>query len=316
MQIYLPIAEISANIIYIIFVGIINGIISGLFGIGGSFVGIPLLVNQGIDSSAIIASYTHQMIANSFLSVAGDAKNKRINYKLVFLTFIGGFTGAVLGIFLFKKLTNNGQIDLIVSFLYIFVLGGIASFMFYESGGAILQKYFFKQAAVERNKLQIESINAVQKNFIWKAIEKLPYKVKVNEVQISVIMIIAFGFIAGTLVAIAGIASGLLMIPVMIYIYKMNIRDAMASSNLHGGMIVLLSSILQTVTLHSTDLIFSLILTIGSVIGVTIARKFASKIPPEELRISLAFIMIIVIFKIVLNIVLEPKDIFTISILH
>ena len=56
MEIYLPIAEISVNVFYLIFVGIVAGIVGGFFGVGGSFLGIPILTSYGVDSAVLIAS--------------------------------------------------------------------------------------------------------------------------------------------------------------------------------------------------------------------------------------------------------------------
>ena len=129
-------------------------------------------------------------------------------------------------------------------------------------------------------------------------------------------MIIFFGLIAGTLVAVAGIANGLLMVPVMLYVYKMQIRNAMATSNLHGGILVLVSVMMQSLTFKSTDLVLSMLLLVGATTGMLITRTFAHKIPAEELRLLFALIMLVVIIKIVFNIALEPKNIYNISIMH
>lgn len=119
MDIYLPIAEVSANIFFLISIGIITGLIGGLFGVGGSFLGIPILSSYGIESSVAIASYTHQMITISFMSIPEDTAQKKIDIKLAFITFIGGSVGSISGSFLFKYLTFNGQIEFVIAFIYI-----------------------------------------------------------------------------------------------------------------------------------------------------------------------------------------------------
>ena len=48
MSIYLPIAEININIFLIIFIGMLVGALSGLFGVGGGFLMTPLLIFLGI----------------------------------------------------------------------------------------------------------------------------------------------------------------------------------------------------------------------------------------------------------------------------
>ena len=314
MQIYLPIAEISVNLISIIFIGMIAGLCGSLFGVGGSFIGIPLLISYGIDSSVIIASYTHQMIAVSFVGVIGDAQEERINFKVVYLTFLGGITGSITGSILFKILTRTGQIDLLISFIYVFVLGGISFFMVFESSANLIIQYFPKTKISEK----LTIINTNNKQSIFKTLSySLPKKIQINDNEhVSVYMIIFFGLSAGLLVTLAGISSGFIMIPAMIYIYKLHIRDAIATSNMHGGLLVIISCILQTINSHTTDIVLSLILTIGTVLGIKIGRKFNHKISPEWLRASMGIIMIGLIAKIILNIIFEPNNIFVVSVLH
>jgi uncharacterized membrane protein YfcA len=314
MQIYLPIAEISVNLISIICIGIIAGLCGNLFGVGGSFIGIPLLISYGIDSSVIIASYTHQMIAVSFFGVIDDAKSNRINFKIVFLTFIGGITGSIIGSILFKILTRTGQIDLLISFIYVFVLGGISFFMVFESTANLILQYFPNTKI--SNKLSL--MNSDKRESIFKILShSMPKKIQVSEKEfISIYMIIFFGLSAGLLVSLAGISSGFIMIPVMIYIYKLHIRDAIATSNMHGGFLVIISCILQTINSHTTDVVLSVILTFGTIIGIKIGRKFNHKISPEWLRASMGIIMIGLISKIIINIIFEPSNIFIVSVLH
>ena len=44
MQIYLPIADLPVNIFVILAIGLAVGFISGMFGIGGGFLLVPMLI--------------------------------------------------------------------------------------------------------------------------------------------------------------------------------------------------------------------------------------------------------------------------------
>jgi hypothetical protein len=48
MQIYLPIAELSINVLVILGMGGAVGFLSGMFGVGGGFLMTPLLIFAGI----------------------------------------------------------------------------------------------------------------------------------------------------------------------------------------------------------------------------------------------------------------------------
>jgi uncharacterized membrane protein YfcA len=198
--------------------------------------------------------------------------------------------------------------------VYVFVLGGISFFMMRESFVSILKKYLPNSPFT----IRIASAPKEKKeNFILKAMERLPKHVVVSESKsVSIYVIFFFGLCAGLLVAVAGISSGFIMIPIMIYIYKMHTRMAIATSNVHGGFLVVLSSILQVVYSHTVDLVLSIFLAFSTAIGTKIARKFAHKIPGEELRISMAIIMLILITRIILNIIFEPSTLVSVSVVH
>lgn len=51
MDVYLPIANLSVNGLYIVLLGGLTGVLSGLFGVGGGFLTTPLLIFYDIGCS-------------------------------------------------------------------------------------------------------------------------------------------------------------------------------------------------------------------------------------------------------------------------
>jgi uncharacterized membrane protein YfcA len=93
----------------------------------------------------------------------------------------------------------------------------------------------------------------------------------------------------------------------------MQIRNAMATSNLNGGLIVIFSNILQILTIKKTDLILTTLLLIGAVIGIIFSKKFADRASPESLRLGLAVLMMFIVLRMIFGITLTPKDLFVIT---
>ena len=56
-QIYLPIAEISVNLLVMLGLGAAVGFLSGMFGVGGGFLLTPLLMFSGISAPIAVATY-------------------------------------------------------------------------------------------------------------------------------------------------------------------------------------------------------------------------------------------------------------------
>ncbi|MFM8680666.1 MAG: TSUP family transporter, partial [Alphaproteobacteria bacterium] len=61
MQIYLPVAELSANWLLLLGLGGGVGLLSGLFGVGGGFLMTPLLIFIGVPPAIAVGSEAAQI---------------------------------------------------------------------------------------------------------------------------------------------------------------------------------------------------------------------------------------------------------------
>src|SRR5438270_740889 len=69
MDIYLPIAGQSVNALFIIVLGFLVGVLSGMFGVGGGFLTTPLLIFYGIPPTVAVASSATQITGASVSGV-------------------------------------------------------------------------------------------------------------------------------------------------------------------------------------------------------------------------------------------------------
>jgi len=125
MDIYLPIAGLSVNAVFIVVLGFLVGLLSGMFGVGGGFLTTPLLIFYGIPPTVAVASATTQITGASVSGVAAHWKRGGVDLKMGGVMIAGGLVGSIVGAMLFRVLQNSGQIDLIIGFLYVLLLGSI-----------------------------------------------------------------------------------------------------------------------------------------------------------------------------------------------
>ncbi len=64
MHFYLPVAEMSANIVIFLAMGGAVGFLSGLFGVGGGFLMTPLLIFSGIPPAVAVGTESAQITAS------------------------------------------------------------------------------------------------------------------------------------------------------------------------------------------------------------------------------------------------------------
>ncbi|MGE3746538.1 MAG: TSUP family transporter, partial [Sphingomonadaceae bacterium] len=133
MNLYLPIAGMSVNILVIIGLGGLVGLLSGMFGVGGGFLTTPLLIFYGIPPSVAVASSAPQITGASVSGVFAHRLRGGVDMRMGWVLVAGGALGALIGGFLFRALQAVGQIDMVVGLLYVFMLGGVGVTMAYEA---------------------------------------------------------------------------------------------------------------------------------------------------------------------------------------
>ena len=285
MSFYLPIAEIQVNLLVILFFGFIVGFMSGLFGVGGGFLMTPLLIFMGIPPATAVGTESVQILGSSVSGAMAHGLKKNIDYEIGGFLLIGGVFGSTLGVILFNFFKESGNIDLIIKFLYILFLATIGGLMLIESTISLVAEK--KTGTVVRKK---------ERNFL----DLLPMKLKFRQsrIYISILLPISVGIFVGFLSAFMGVGGGFVMVPAMIYIFRMGTVLAIGTSLFQIVFVTLNVSILHATFNFSVDLILAIFLLIGGVIGAQYGSKFTSRFKGEQIRVLLAIIVLGVCTKI------------------
>ena len=293
MSFYLPIAEIQINILVILFFGFLVGFMSGLFGVGGGFLMTPLLIFMGIPPSTAVGTEAVQILGSSVSGAIAHGRKKNIDYEIGIFLLIGGIFGSTVGVIIFNFLKESGNIDLIINILYVIFLATIGILMLIESTLSILRK---DEVQVRKKK---------RRTFL----DYMPMKLrfKRSKIYISIFLPITIGIIVGLLSALMGVGGGFIMVPAMIYLFRMNTISAIGTSLFQIVFITLNVSILQATYNQSVDLILAIFLLIGGVIGAQLGSKLTSRFRGEQIRVLLAIIVMIVCFCMGLELISEPS---------
>ena len=302
MSIYLPIAEMNINIFLIVFIGMIVGALSGLFGVGGGFLMTPLLIFLGIPPVVAVGSEAPHVLASSVSGVIAHWRKKNVDFKMGFFLLFGGIIGSTLGVNLFKILKTYGQIDIVIQFLFLIFLGFIGISMAFESAKTTIKNY--QTTSAIRTKLHQHS---------W--IHGLPFKLRFHrsKLYISAIPPILIGFFVGVLSAMMGVGGGFIMIPAMVYILGMSTNVVVGTSLFQIIFVTANSTFFQSYLNQTVDIVLSALMILGGVIGAQIGVRIGSKLKAEYLRGILAILVLLVCAKILTDLILMPSDLFTTS---
>ncbi len=304
MSIYLPIAEININIFLIVFIGMLVGALSGLFGVGGGFLMTPLLIFLGIPPVVAVGSEAPHVLASSVSGVIAHWRKKNVDFKMGFFLLSGGIVGSTLGVNLFKLLKTYGQIDIVIQFLFLIFLGFIGVSMAFESAKTTIKNY--RTTSAIRTKLHQHS---------W--IHGLPFKLRFHrsKLYISAIPPILIGFFVGVLSAMMGVGGGFIMIPAMVYILGMSTNVVVGTSLFQIIFVTANSTFFQSYLNQTVDIVLSALMILGGVIGAQIGVRIGTKLKAEYLRGILAILVLLVCAKILTDLILTPSDLFSTSLI-
>ena len=79
IDIFLPIAGVEINVIFLLFSGLLVGFMSGLFGVGGGFLMTPILIFMGIPPATAVGTEANHILGSS---VSGAIAHGRKKYRL------------------------------------------------------------------------------------------------------------------------------------------------------------------------------------------------------------------------------------------
>jgi len=301
VTIYLPIAELSVNIFVILGMGAAVGFLSGMFGVGGGFLITPLLIFYNIPPVVAVATGANQVVASSVSGAITHFRRGTLDLKLGTILLIGGLAGATVGIWIFSLLRRLGQLDLIISLMYVVFLGTVGGLMLMESVNAMRR--------ARRN----EPVT-LRKPGQHSWVHRLPLKMrfKKSTIYISVIPVVALGFGIGILTSIMGVGGGFIMVPAMIYLLRVPTNVVVGTSLFQIIFVTAYTTVVQATTNYSVDIVLAFILMVAGVIGAQYGVRVGQKLRGEQLRALLGLLVLAVGLRLAIALVVTPADVYSV----
>lgn len=303
MQLYLPIAELTVNMLLFLGMGGAVGFLSGMFGVGGGFLLTPLLIFSGIPPAVAVASVTPQIVASSTSAALSYWRRRLIDEKMTALLGGGGIIGSALGVYAFRALRSVGQLDLIIGLAYVTFLGVIGTIMLRESVRALWRARSGRSATLRR---------PGQHNWI----HGLPFKSRFrrSKLYVSILPIIALGSGIGFLGTVLGMGGGFIMVPALIYLLRVPTNVVIGTSLAYTLITMAVATVLHATANRTVDILLALVLMIGGVIGAQFGVQVGQALRGEQLRALLALLVLAVAVRVLLGLFLRPEDIYSLSV--
>ena len=302
MDVYLPIANLSVDGLFIVFLGALTGVLSGLFGVGGGFLTTPLLIFYGVPPTVAAASAATQVTGASVSGVLAHSKRKGVDYRMGGVMVAGGAIGALMGAGLFSLLQSIGQIDGVINVLYVLLLGSIGSLMLKEAAAA------FRPGMAGLS-------SQPRKRRHHPLIAGLPYRWRFyrSGLYISPIAPLVLGVIVGVLTMLMGVGGGFILVPAMLYLLGMSGNVVVGTSLFQILFVTMVTTMTHALTTKAVDIVLAGLLLLGSVMGAQFGTQIAMKARPEVLRLVLAAIVLAVALRMLYGLWVQPDEIYTVA---
>ena len=301
MQVYLPIAEMSVDGLLLLGIGFGVGWLSGLFGVGGGFLLTPILILIGIPSPVAVASGANQTIGASVSGLMAQWRRGNVDARMGTVLLAGGLIGSGLGVQLFALLRRAGQVDLAVAVFYVVILGTVGALMVRESVRAILR----------RRRTGVATAKAHEHTWL----HGLPFKIRFRKsrLYISIVPPLLVGFAIGILSAVMGVGGGFMLVPAMIYLLGMPTSVVIGTSLFQVVFVSANVTLLQAVQVGSVDIVLTLLLLAGGVVGAQFGAQMGTKLRGEETRALLGMLVLSVALGLLYDLVRTPENLFAIG---
>ncbi len=293
------------NYISFIGIGFIIGILSGLFGVGGGFLLVPLLnAVFNILYNIAIGSSLCQMVGTSSAASLKHKDYGNIDYKLAGFILMGSMIGVESGARVLMRLKSAGTImirgstvskmDLWINIIYIVLLSLVGISMFLESKKA-------KKRAPRGGVVDTIFSQKIQ-NITIPPLTFLPIsKVK----SISIWNLICLGFGVGMLSGLLGIGGAFIMNPALIYLIGVPTSVAIGTS-LFQTIFISGYGALTHFFKGNVDFTLVVYILLGSLIGSQVGVKIHNELRGADIRYYFSLVIFIatgiVLFKFLFTI--------------
>jgi hypothetical protein len=216
---------------------------------------------------------------------------------------IGGLVGTALGVLFFNSVQRAGQLETVISLSYMTLFLIIGGLMLSESLKALLRARVGKPVPLLR----------AGRHPPWL---KWPLRMRFyrSRLYASVLPLSGFAAFIGFIGAVLGIGGGFLMVPALIYLFRVPTTVAVGTSLMQILVTMAASTVLHAVSNQSVDLVLAILLILGGVVGAQFGTRAARNVRGESFRLLLALLLITVGARFASEIVLPPQERFSITI--
>ena len=271
----------ALTIIISIICGFGVGILSGLLGVGGGMIVIPLLrLGFGVEGLVAAGTSLFSIFFTSVSGTVGRMRTKTVNLKVGALVGIGGVIFSPIGSWLSE------------------IAGGTAAMV---AAAAVIA---YTGIVMIRKGLVLPGKRVSQTPAIFSGEAKPePVFTSVHDLELSVrnvVLFLAVGAVAGFASGFIGVGGGFIIVPLLMWLFNLSLKDASGTSLVALCLLAIPGFITHGFFGH-VDWIKGIALAAGSIPGAQLGASLVKRVPEKTLRICFGILLLVVAVSLVLK---------------
>lgn len=284
-------------------IGVAIGILSGMLGIGGGTVMVPLFrLAFGLDPLAATATSLFSIIPTSLAGLSKHLRNGTCIPRIGLICGCAGACASPLGVLAATHSPNwavMGGTSLVIGYSSITMLRrGIAAVRAERAAAAASPS---KAAGAGADATASKAVGACAEGV--KDPEGACSSIEAAHVAMTtrtVAAMIAIGLIAGFMGGYVGVGGGFIMVPLFISVLGISMREASGTS-LVAVCILAVPGVIEQALLGNVYVSVGLAIAVGSMPGSILGASLVKRIPESALRLLFASFLLVVAVILVLN---------------
>lgn len=292
LHMFFPITGMFLDPLLIFLTGLFGGFISGFLGIGCGIVITPMLMEFGIPPLIAVSTQLCHAVGTNFTNFLTYKRKMDVDYHLALYIFLGGLFGAATEWIIIRASNDSQSVFNKFLYVYIFILVIFGFVMLYQSYRTLKHK---------GNKKHIKIVS-MRKWMIYLPFHKIFVR---SRTEMSIIIPIFVGFLAGILVSSLGGGNNLFMTPILTYLIGRISPVVNGTTSLVGCIITAIIALIYSLNDYCCDMFFVLFLFVGAAFGSWIGVKLTYRFPRHHIYTISAIVIFILasrqIFKLFNN---------------
>jgi uncharacterized membrane protein YfcA len=285
---FFPISGVTIDPLWLVGLGFLIGIMGGFFGVGGSFIAVPMLFALGIPMNFVVGTDLLHIVGKSIVAARKHRVLGNIDVRLAVFMVLGTIGGSEVGVQVIEALKKVAKVDLVVGVATIILLVFISGFLFLESRAALKMKGSRKplsqQTSQEKDKRAFRFISEWTQSIDLEPKVDLPHS-GIKSISVWAILVVSFvgGFFSGFL----GGGAGYIRMPAMVYLLGIPTHIAIGTDLFEIVVSAGYGSFRHAMN-GNVDVLIALIMQTGASVGAQIGALLTQYFNGPRIRMAFA----------------------------